>query len=139
MSGGTGRAAGPDEEGGGTRDDRGSGTVLVAVWMAALVVLAGAALVLASVVHARVRLAAAVDLAALAGASAVVSAPGQECARAAAVARANGAALESCTVTGSEVRVEASSAVPPAASRVAQGRAGRLRARAHAELVPGSP
>lgn len=125
--------------GGRARDDRGSGTVLVAVWMAVAVVLAGAALVLASVVNVRVQLAAAADLAALAGASAVLDAPGEECRRAAVVARANGAVLESCVVTAEEVRILVSREPPPAAARISRGRAEPLRARAHAGLVPSPP
>ena len=55
--------------------DRGSASVLVALWVVVLTTLAGAVLVLTSVLAARTSLASATDLAALAGAAATVVDP----------------------------------------------------------------
>ena len=85
------------------RDDDGAGTVLV-IAMAGLLmfVLVGLAAV-SGLVTAQRRAQAAADLAALAGASVGT---GAECAEAARIAEANGAALIQCSVISREVRVE---------------------------------
>jgi secretion/DNA translocation related TadE-like protein len=87
-----------------------------------------AALVLGSVAVAGQRARLAADLAAIAGATRERAADGQACAAAAAVARANGARLEGCSLHGPDVTVGVSVAVPvwmdPAR---AQSRAGPAR------------
>lgn len=89
--------------------ERGSGTVLVLGVIGVLLALAVgvAALIRAQAAAGRARLAA--DLAALGGATALnsITAPADPCAVAGGVARANGAALSSCAVTGEDVVVEA--------------------------------
>lgn len=89
--------------------ERGSGTVLVLGVIGVLLVLAVGvvALIQAQAAAGRARLAA--DLAALGGATALnsITAPADPCAVAGGVARANGAALGSCTVAGEDVVVEA--------------------------------
>ena len=111
-------AAGPrrsgerNPAGGGPRrqlaGERGSGTVLVLGVIGMLLALAVgvAALIQAQAAAGRARLAA--DLAALGGATALnsITAPADPCAVAGGVARANGAALGSCAVTGEDVVVE---------------------------------
>lgn len=88
--------------------ERGSGTVLVLGVIGALLALAVgvAALIQAQAAAGRARLAA--DLAALGGATALnsITAPADPCAVAGGVARANGAVLGSCAVTGEDVVVE---------------------------------
>ena len=106
--------------------DLGSATVLVlglaaAVWVAGLAVL-----LLAQVANARARAATAADLAALAGASHVVT--GDSCRAAARVAAAQSAALASCRVDGWTVQVTARVSLrgalrlfPPAQARARAG------------------
>ena len=88
--------------------ERGSGTVLVLGVIGVLLALAVGvvALIQAQAAAGRARLAA--DLAALGGATALnsITAPADPCAVAGGVARANGAALSSCAVTGEDVVVE---------------------------------
>ena len=120
-------------------DERGSASLLVALWAGVLTTLAGAAVVLTSVLAARESLSAATDLAALAGASATVLDPDRACARAALTARANGASVTDCRIEGVEVWVAARAPAPPSVRWLLPGRAGSLRARAHAELAAGPP
>ena len=88
--------------------ERGSGTVLVLGVIGVLLALAVGvtALIRAQAAAGRARLAA--DLAALGGATALnsITAPADPCAVAGGVARANGAVLSSCAVTGEDVVVE---------------------------------
>lgn len=87
-------------------DDRGSGTVLTAALLVVVAGLASVVTTLGSAVLARHRAEAAADLAALAGATALVdplaAAPGAgaPCRRADAVAADNGASLLLCRATG---------------------------------------
>lgn len=126
---------------GGTRlvrrylDERGSASVLVALWSVVLTMLAAAAIALSSALAAREAVAAAADLAALAGASATLTQPGQACARAGAIARANGATLTECRVAGTDVWVVARAPVPAPVQWLVPGRGAHLRARAHAQLT----
>lgn len=89
--------------------ERGSGTVLVLGVIGVLLALAVGvtALIRAQAAAGRARLAA--DLAALGGATALnsITAPADPCVVAGGVARANGAVLSSCAVTGEDVVVEA--------------------------------
>jgi secretion/DNA translocation related TadE-like protein len=87
------------------RADRGSAT-LFAVAVIGVLLLVGAALgVVAAMVHAHRMAQSAADLAALAGAQA--RAHGRDpCGAAVRVAAANGASMDSCTVAGSDVRVQ---------------------------------
>lgn len=120
-------------------DDRGSGSLLVAIWMMVLVAVAGAFALLATLLNVRVQVAAAADLAALAAAGATLSEPGSACSRAREVASANGALLDSCRIGATEAWVEAEVAAPTGvASSLGRG-VPALHARAHAELVPGGP
>jgi secretion/DNA translocation related TadE-like protein len=109
------------------RRERGSATLL-ALALIGVLVLVGAALgVVGAMVHAHRVAQSAADLSALAGAEA--RARGRDpCARAAALAGANGATLDSCTVQGSDVRVQVTVAGPHWLGQhhdlSAQGRAG---------------
>ena len=120
-------------------DERGSASVLVALWSVVLTMLAAAAITLSSVLAAREAVAAAADLAALAGASATLTRPAQACSRAAGVARDNGATLTECRVTGTEVWVVARAPAPPPVQWLVPGRGAHLRARAHARLTAEDP
>lgn len=93
------------------RRERGSATLL-ALAMIGVLVLVGAALgVVAAMIYAHRLAQSAADLTALAGAEA--GARGRDpCARAAALAVANDAALDSCTVQGRDVRVQVTVAGP---------------------------
>lgn len=117
-------------------DERGSASVLVALWVVVLTLVAGAAVVLTSVLAVRESLSAATDLAALAGASAALLEPELACARAGSVARANDVTLTQCRIDGMEVWVTARAPTPAALGWLMPGLAGFLHAGAHAELVP---
>jgi secretion/DNA translocation related TadE-like protein len=89
------------------REERGSATVQAVVLIGVLTCVAVGVMVIAQVLVARRVTAAAADLAALAGASAVQH--GEDaCAAAGAVARANHARLSACTVRGEDVVVTTS-------------------------------
>ena len=83
----------------GRRADRGSATVFAAAISVVLVMAAAAALVVTAVVLATHRARNAADLAALAGATAVISG-GDGCSAAKDSARTNGAAVTTCDVSG---------------------------------------
>jgi secretion/DNA translocation related TadE-like protein len=111
------------------RCDGGSATVAVVGAIALLLVLTVAGLSLCSAVLASHRARSAVDLAALAGASALMSgdSPALACARAGGVARRGHAAIVSCTAAGGEsltVRGEVSASIPLLGRAVATARAG---------------
>ena len=93
------------------RPERGSATLL-ALALVGVLVLVGAALgVVAAMVHAHRAAQSAADLSALGAAGA--QARGRDpCAEAAALAGANGATLDGCTVEGSDVRVQVTVAGP---------------------------
>ncbi len=108
--------------------ERGSGTILVLavvplIVAATAVVIAGAALV--AVRH---RAAVAADLAALAAAQELANASGDPCASAGRIALANDAALDACTVVGTEVEVSVSIDVRGWAAAVLPEIARRARA-----------
>lgn len=117
--------------------DRGSAALVVGLWALVLALLASAGLVLSSVLAARSATQAAADLGALAGASAALESPSSACRRASAVVRANGGRPASCRVDGVDVWVEVHKDAPASVAWLLPGRGGMLRARAHAELVPG--
>ena len=121
------------------RCERGSASVLVALWSVVLTMLAAAGMVLSSVLAARGAVSAAADLAALAGASATLTAPAQACSRAREVARANDASLIECRVGGTEVWVVVRTPPPPQVRWLLPGRGSSLSARAHAQLTPEDP
>ncbi|WP_353650243.1 Rv3654c family TadE-like protein [Nakamurella sp. A5-74] len=85
--------------------DRGSATVVAAIFLAALLAVVVVVLQLAGAVIARHRAGSAADLAALAGAGLVLLDPGNACGRAGSVAVANGARVVSCEVQGWDVLV----------------------------------
>lgn len=120
-------------------DDHGSGSILAAIWMAVLVTVAGAVAMLASLLNVRVQVAAAADLAALAAAGATLSEPATACRRAGEVAAANGASLGTCRIDGTQAWVVAEAPAPHGVVSALGGGLPALRARAHAELVPGGP
>lgn len=119
--------------------DRGSASVLVAVWAAVATALAGAGIVLSTVLAARERVAAAADLAALAGASLTLTDPQAACARAQQIARANAATVARCRVVATAIWVDVRAPAPASVNWMFAGRAGALRARAHAELTASLP
>lgn len=83
----------------GTARDRGSATLLLVMLVGLCLLLAGAGLGIARIALARVQVASAADLAALAGSENL------DCAVARAVAQANGADLLDCTVHGDDLVV----------------------------------
>ena len=111
------------------RSDGGSATVAVVGAIGLLFVLTVAGLSLGSAVLASHRARSAVDLAALAGASALMSGDSLAlaCARASGVARRGDAAIVSCTAAGDDrltVRGEVSASIPLLGRAVATARAG---------------
>ena len=120
-------------------DERGSASVLVALWGVVLTMLAAGAIVLSSALASREAVSAAADLAALAGASATLTEPAVACARAGAIARENGATLTECRTTGTEVWVVAQAPAPAPVQWLVPGRGAYLRARAHAQLTAEDP
>jgi secretion/DNA translocation related TadE-like protein len=104
--------------------ERGSATVIGAVMVVALLALCALVVHLGAAVIARHRAAAAGDLAALAGASAAVSGLAAPCAAAAEIAVAGAGRLDSCEVSGWEVRV----VVTVAAGALGQRATARARA-----------
>lgn len=121
------------------RADRGAAAVLVALWCLVLMMLGATGVGLSTILATREAVASAADLAALAGASAALSSPGEACSRASRVARANGATLTQCRVEGVGVWVVAHAQAPAALGWLLPGRDDRLRARAHAELTAEDP
>jgi secretion/DNA translocation related TadE-like protein len=99
-----------------------------------LLVVTGLAVQLGAGVLARQRAETAADLAALAGAATVLQGPDVACQRAVAVASANGAAVQSCTVTGADVLVTVS--VRVRAGPVTGSATGRARAGPVAAIAP---
>jgi secretion/DNA translocation related TadE-like protein len=93
------------------RDERGSATVLTLTLAAALLLVCLAGGAASGVLVGHRQAAAAADLAALAGATAVVEG-GDPCAAARQVARRNEATLSACRVDGETVTVSARSDVP---------------------------
>ena len=122
-------------------DECGAGTVLVvgviAVLLAAALGVSG--LIQAQVAAGRARARTAADLAALGGATALSSvlAPADPCEVAERVARANGAEVTACTVTGEDVTVEVS--VGARVLGVARTAASAARAGPADEPADGSP
>lgn len=106
-----------------SRDERGSGTVLVTGVVGVLLVLTAAAIQLGAAAGAAHRARTAADLAALAGASALQQGTGDPCSRASELVTRNGARLLSCTLGAAEsVWVRVSTDVPalwPGVPRVA--------------------
>ncbi|HYN57814.1 MAG TPA: Rv3654c family TadE-like protein [Motilibacterales bacterium] len=119
--------------------DRGSASVLVALWAVVLTMLASGGIVLTSVLAARVSVSSAADLAALAGATATLDDPRVACTRAQEVAQANGVTLTECRVGGTEVWVQARAPAPGAVDWLVPGRGTHIGARAHAELAAEDP
>lgn len=112
------------------RDERGAGTVL-ALALTAVVVLVAFAVAGGTALVASHRVAqSAADLAALAGAQAMQLGGVDPCARAADVARRNGATLERCRIEGWSVAVTVLRVSPPLLGRVSS-----LRARSRAGPV----
>jgi len=120
----------------GVDDDRGSGTLLVALGCVLVTTVAAAAWVLGSVLVARTRVAAAADLGSLAAASAALEPETVACARAEEIVRANGAALVTCRIEGAQARIEVVGEAPAAVAWLTGRPGAQLRARAHAALVP---
>jgi secretion/DNA translocation related TadE-like protein len=87
------------------RGDSGAATVLALGLSAVLLVVLLVGAVVADLLAARQRAAAAADLGALAGAPAVLRGEAEACDAAAFVVRTNGATLRACSVDGSDVRV----------------------------------
>ena len=87
------------------RGDSGAAAVLALGLSAVLLVLVLVASVVADLLAARQRAAAAADLGALAGAPAVLRGEAEACAAAAFVVRTNGGVLRECALDGADVRV----------------------------------
>ncbi len=121
------------------REESGAASVLVAFWMVVLVLLAAVGIVLSSVLAARATVAAAADLAALAGASSTLESPDRACDRAGEIAARNGAEVSHCQVRGTEVWVSVAAPAPRGVGWLFPGRYAVLRARAHAELTAEDP
>lgn len=110
--------------------ERGAASVLVLSLVGVVLALTVGALVVASAVVASQRARLAADLGSLAGASAIQdgASPARACARASAVAHANGAATQTCSSAGAvvEVRVMVRAGLWPDPA-VARARAGPER------------
>ncbi len=107
--------------------DRGVATVYACLGCVLLLVVTGLGVQLTAGVLARQRAETVADLAALAGAGKVLRGPDIACQAAVAVASANDAALESCSVTGADVLVTVSvrlRAGPMTGSATGRARAG---------------
>lgn len=118
--------------------ERGSASILVALWAVVLSMLAAAGIVLTSVLASRESVAAGADLAALAGASATWGGTVQACDRARRAGDRNGVVVDGCRVVGTDIWVSAWAAAPPAVSWLVPGWNRVLRARSHAALQPGT-
>lgn len=118
--------------------ERGSASILVALWAVVLTMLAAAGIVLTSVLASRESVAAGADLAALAGASATWGGTVPACDRARRAGQRNGVVIHECRVAGTDIWVSASMAAPPAVLWLVPGWNGVLRGRAHAALQPGT-
>jgi secretion/DNA translocation related TadE-like protein len=108
-------------------DERGSGTVIMLAVVAAMVMLSVSGLLLASAVLASHRARAAADLAALAGAEALMrgEAPAAACQVGARVAVANHGSVQVCFASGAQVRLSvAVAAVEGLGLATARSRAG---------------
>lgn len=113
-----------------TRDDRGSGTVLLLALVAVALVVAALLGLLASAQLARGRAQTAADLGALAGASGMLAGrPGDPCAAVGEVVRRNGGTLGSCADEGAGVLTVRVVVVSATASATAWARAGPASAR----------
>ncbi len=111
------------------REERGAGAVLAVAMMGLLVTVTVGVSGAVGVVAAHRRAQSAADLAALAGASALQDG-GAACARAATIAKRNGAALRRCRVEDWDVSVEVTRSLrlPGGAMELAaRGRAGPIR------------
>lgn len=109
----------------GSGGDRGSATVIGAVMVVILLAVTTLVVHLGAAVIARHRAAAAADLAALAGASAAVRGSEAPCAAAGRIATTGSGRLDSCDVSGWEVRVVVSAAAGLLGQRAtARARAG---------------
>jgi secretion/DNA translocation related TadE-like protein len=107
--------------------EAGVATVLACVIAMALIVVTGLVAEFGAALLARHRAEAAADLGALAGAGMVLSGQPTVCDRAAAVARSNGAAVQDCTLIGTDLLLTVTVAVrlgPLAATATARARAG---------------
>lgn len=91
--------------------DRGSATIFICIALAALLAVMMLGIHFGAVVLARHRAESAADLAALAGAAAVLQGDGVACDRALELTAANGAALETCEVIDLDIRVTATLSV----------------------------
>ena len=116
------------------RSVRGSGTVLVLAGVGLLAMVAATVVVVGTAVVARHRAQSAADLAALAAAAHALDGEQAACSRAAAVARAGGAELVACRLTGDVVDV-----VTTVRPRGLAGRVGVARGRARAGPASGVP
>ncbi|MGB7981298.1 MAG: Rv3654c family TadE-like protein [Candidatus Nanopelagicales bacterium] len=123
----------------GLRDQGGSASLLVAFAMVVFVLLAAVGIVLTSVLATRATVAAAADLAVLAGASSTLESPDRACARAGEIAARNGARLADCQVRDTQVWVSVTAPAPRAVRWLFPERNAVLRARAHAELTAEDP
>lgn len=117
--------------------DRGSATVIGAVMVTILLGMTTVVLQLGAAVVARHRAAAAADLGALAGASAAVAGRSAPCVEAAAIVAAGSARLDTCEVSGWEVRIVASAPAGLLDQRAtARARAGPDLASRRSPLAP---
>lgn len=105
------------------RSDRGSATVWVAMALAAIGIVFGGLLAMSHAIEARHRAGGAADLAALAAADHWMEGGETACALAERVARAQGAGVARCVVSGQIAEVTATSGTDPFAARV-RSRAG---------------
>jgi len=117
------------------RDDRGSASVLMAGLMGVLVLLMGAAMLVAGFAVAHHRARAAADLAAVSGAM-VFAQGGDACRQARRSAQDNGASVRSCEQVGDQIDYVVTVRVAiPVRTRV-RGLPDRVEAVAHAGSVP---
>lgn len=120
-------------------DDLGSASLLAALWVSVLAMLAAAGLVVTSVLAVHGRVSTAADLGALAGASASLEGEDAACGRADLIVRANGAVLAACRLERTEVWVLVRAPAPAAVAWLLPGERPQLSSRAHAELAAADP
>ncbi len=112
------------------RDERGVATVYACLGVVILLAVTGLAVHLGAAALARQRAENGADLAALAGASAVLQGPDLACAAVVRVGAANGVEVQSCSVQGPEVLVTAfarAGAGPFSGTATGRARAGPVR------------
>ncbi len=100
------------------KDDQGIATVLVTAVLGGLLVLIGAVAIVVDIAHTKSQAATAADLAALAGARAILTS--DSCDKASEIAKINRSQVESCELDGEDVQVVVKTSLRGAAGAIFQ-------------------